>query len=162
MIKTILFTPEGNYLGFKTRAIKDPERYVNERDVTPEQFATKEGLRLVDGKVTFSLALSNQFLGAVLSEYVTKLLDETAVQMGYTNALTLLSFAEDDTYVLFQNEARHFRRWRTLVTLKLRELKVASQASGEILPSVDAFFKLLPPLNLEALFATPATDTPEA
>jgi hypothetical protein len=144
MFRTILFTPEGNYNGWKERSKKPTVLDAGEHHVTDSQFAQKESLQFVKGKIVYSNSVFEKTIIADANEKVTLIIDAKAKELGYASHLDILSYADDKTSAVFQNEAISFRTWRTNVwtkyieientTLLLKKRKWTQEELLEVLP----------------------------
>ena len=144
MFKTILFTAEGKYNGWKERSQKPAVLDAGEQHCTEEQFAQKECLQLVKGRVVYSKSVFEQTIIEDAKKKVTLIIDSQAKSMGYDSHLDILSYADDKTSHVFQGEAISFRTWRTNVwtkyieventTLLLKKRKWTKEEIFEVLP----------------------------
>jgi hypothetical protein len=144
MNTVVVFSPTGAYLGYRPTTASNENLRANERVVTPEMYAKKEGLSLVDGVPVYSLTDYNQVVLGILKNFLSKHLDTKAKQLGYDSALTLLSWIADPASLKFYQEAVYFAKWRTAVTVAFHDIVNTAKADSVELPRPEDFLALLP------------------
>lgn len=123
MFKTLLFTSDGHYSGWKERSEEVAVLSTGEHRCTEEQFFQKEYLTFTKGKIKYSKDLFDQTIVIDAKKKVSLMIDAQAKKMGYDSHLDILSYADDKTSPVFQAEAIAFRVWRTNVWTKYIELE---------------------------------------
>ena len=144
MNTVVVFSPVGTYLGYRPASADNANLTVNERVVTPELYAKKEGLSLVDGQPVYSLVDFNKAILGTLKVFLARHLDTKAKQLGYDSALTLLSWVADPASLKFYQEAVYFAKWRTAATVAFHNIENQAKTDAKELPRPEDFLALLP------------------
>jgi hypothetical protein len=77
-------------------------------------------------------------------------LNAAAVNNGYDDIMTAVSYAEEPAVPKFQNDGKAFRAWRSLVWAYAYEQLAAVKAGEREQPTVEAFLQELPALDSPA------------
>lgn len=117
----------------------------------------KRGLRAVSGQdqvaadeyfseVAIDLVPSEEQLIEKFRSIIQGHLDEAAVQVGYDDIKTAVTYAEEPAVPKFQAEGKALRAWRSLVWTYGYEQIDAVQSGARSLPTPEELIAELPPL----------------
>jgi len=144
MFRTVVFSPDGKYSGWKEYSNLPEKLDTNEVRISDRQWEDKESLILIDGRTYVSKQQTNKIANIHFSKLVNDLLDAQAIELGYDSTLTIVSFSDDDANPVWQAEAKAFKVWRSQVYNALHSIQNKITSGTGVIPEDYVFLSSIP------------------
>lgn len=110
------------------------------RDATPEERAEIEARR--------AAAPSEAEIVAAYMAEVQRFMDSRAVEYGYDNIVSAITYAEEPAVERYQTEGKAFRAWRSMCWDKCEQVRIAVKAGERETPTNEQLVAEMPELDL--------------